>query len=129
MKRGIKNYLLDNLSYKLVSLFIALILVLAILGRRDVVMSKSMELDFAMKAEQLIVGQSADEVRVKIQGPRAALKRFIEQSGYPIVVLDVTSLGQGVHQVPVPERKIEVPFGLKVVSVRPSSVRIEIKQK
>ncbi len=119
----------ENLSYKLVALFIALILWLTVLGRRDIVMSKSLDVEIASRNDQIVMAQSSDEVRIRVQGPRASLRKFIEQAGYPMVVLDVSSLPEGVQVVDIPVEKIEVPFGVKIVSIRPKSIRVEIRKR
>lgn len=129
MRMKWKSVFTENLSYKLVSLFIALILWLTILGRRDFSLSRSYELDFLTGPQQTLVYQSANEIKVKMTGPRTALKRLMEQGINPIITIDIGRSGIGEYEVHVPLERIDVPFGVKVVNVRPEKVRVRVSKR
>jgi hypothetical protein len=129
MRHKWKALITENISYKLVSLFISLILWLTILGRRDFSLSKSFELDFLPASNQLVQYQSASEIKVKVSGPRAALKRMIESGLSPIVSVDVSRRAEGEYDINIPADRIDVPFGVKIVSIKPEAVRIRISKK
>lgn len=116
----------DHLSYKIVSLFIALILWVTILGRRDFSLSRNFEVEFLTSPQQTLVFQSVEEVKVKVSGPRTALKRFMETGISPMISLDLSKKPDGEHEVKIPLERIDVPFGVKVTSVRPSVVKVKI---
>jgi YbbR domain-containing protein len=122
-------YVTDNFSYKVVALFISLILWLTILGRRDFVLSKKIDIELQTGAGQVVVAQTADNIRVKVSGPRAALKKFMDNPQSSTIVIDVSSRGEGVLDIDVPLNKIEVPMGVKVLGVRPNVIRAEIAAK
>ena len=124
-----KSALTENLSYKIVSLFIALILWLTILGRRDFSLTKSLEIELLAGAHQTVTMQSADSIKVKVSGPRTALKKFMESGLSQLISIDVSQLGEGDVDIEVPLTHIDVPFGVKVISVRPSVVRAHIVHK
>lgn len=128
MKRATwHSALSENFSYKLVALFIALILWLTVLGRRDFVLTKDMDLDFKVPAQDVIVAQTADHIRIKVSGPRAALKKFVETQGH--LVLDISDRGEGLIDVDVTSQEISVPPGVKVMGVRPNLIRVEVSKK
>ena len=122
------DFFRENLSYKLVSLFIAIILWLTILGRRDFVLNRVMDVEVLAGAGQVITAQSVDKVRVKVVGPRTALRKFADSSLSQQITLDSTQLSEGEHEIEIPYNKIDVPFGVKVLQVRPTSVRVLIKR-
>ncbi|MGE0632313.1 MAG: CdaR family protein [Pseudobdellovibrionaceae bacterium] len=126
MKQNVKNILTENLSYKVVALFIALILWLTILGRRDFVMTKNVELEFLLNPQYQIVLPNAKEVQVKVSGPRSALKKFSESRFSQLITVDVGEKGPGIVDLEIPVTKIELPFGVKLISVKPSVIRAEI---
>jgi hypothetical protein len=128
-KQKLIEILTDNLSYKLVALFIALILWFTILGRRDFVLSKSFEVELLTGPSQMIVNQSAEFVKVKFSGPRTALKKFLESGAVQLITLDVSKQPNGRITVEIPTKKIDVPFGVKVVSVRPDKISAEIQTR
>ena len=119
----------ENISYKIVSLFIALILWLTILGRRDFSLTKSLEVELLAGPHQAVTMQSADSIKVKVSGPRTALKKFMESGLSQLISIDVSQLGEGDVDIEVPLKHIDVPFGVKVISVKPSVVRAHIVHK
>lgn len=124
-----KEVFTQNISYKLVSLFIALILWVTILGRRDFSLSKNVEIEFQLSSKQALVSQSVDFVKVKVSGPRTALKKFMDSGLSQLVVLDISNKGYGEIEIPVPTDKIDVPFGVKVIAVKPAMIRAQVISK
>lgn len=124
-----KELITENFSYKVVALFIALILWLTILGRRDFTLSKTLEVELMPSNNQVVVSQSVDSIKVKVSGPRTALKKFMDSGLSQLVTLDISKKGVGDIEVDVPANKIDVPFGVKVVSVRPNTIRAKVSKK
>jgi len=127
--RDWKNWIFDNGSYKLVALFVTLILWVTILGRRDFVLSKEMDIEFLLpKAMTIAPGPGKKEVDrrviVKVSGPRMALKRFAQYPGTITVDLGKSQLGP--VQALITPRSVEVPFGVKVLSVSPNVVSVTL---
>lgn len=126
-KISIRDIIMENLSYKVVALFIALVLWITILGRRDFVLTKNIEVEFQVGAGRTVVSQSIEQVRVKVSGPRNSLRRFIDSGVSQLLTIDLSRLNDGAHEVEVPIDKIDVPFGVKVQSVRPATIRVQLK--
>lgn len=126
MKIKVKNLLFDNLSYKIVSLFIALILWFTVLGRRDFQVTKNLEIDVTISAGLVLKSKSTDSIKVRVSGPRNALRKFIEGGAGQVISLDATKLTAGVHAITVPQHKLDLPFGVKLVSIKPAEVEIEL---
>jgi hypothetical protein len=121
-----KNYILENGSYKLVALFVTLILWVTILGRRDFVLSKEMDIEFLLPRTIAIAEANQERrVAVKVSGPRVALKKFQTNPG--TITID---LGRQVEPGPIKAtitpRNVEVPFGVKVLSVTPESITVHL---
>ena len=123
----LKSGLFENGSYKLVALFIALILWLTILGRREFVVNKEIDVEFTVASELMISEQSSDKIRIKISGPQPLLKKY-KESSLPITVnlLDKVS---GIYEIDMTAARVEVPPGIKVLSLKPSQIRVEITPK
>ena len=126
MKKGFSGVLTENLSYKIVALFIALILWLTILGRRDFVLSKDIEIDLITAAGTQIVAQTSDHVKVKVSGPRALLKKFLESTVSQGISVDISQKGEGIINVDIPINKIEVPLGVRILGIRPNQIQAEV---
>ncbi len=129
MRHKWRHMVTDNLSYKVVSLFIALILWLTILGRRDFSLTKTVEVELIPGIGQVITQQTADSVKVKVTGPRTALKKFMESGMSQLISIDISKKGDGEIEVEIPIKQIDVPFGVKVISVKPSVVRARVERK
>jgi hypothetical protein len=128
LSQYLKHALFDHWSFKLVALFIALILWLTILGRRDFVLSKSIDVEVVVPQGLTLVVQSVDRVKVKVSGPRTALKRFMDSGLSQMVTVDAGGKGEGEYELEIPVAKIDVPFGVRVLQVRPSSVKVQLKK-
>jgi YbbR domain-containing protein len=116
----------ENFSYKVVALFISLILWLTILGRRDFVLSKNIDVDLITAPGTQIVAQTTDHIKVKVSGPRSSLKKFLESSLSQSITLDVSQRGEGVVYVDIPMNKIEVPLGVRILGIRPNQIQAEV---
>jgi hypothetical protein len=120
-----KNLIFENGSYKLVALFVTLILWVTILGRRDFVLSKEMDIEFLIP-RNLTIAESTVERRVvvKVSGPRMALKRFAQSPG--TITIDLARNQVGPVRAVITPRNVEVPFGVKVLSVTPDVVTLTL---
>lgn len=129
MKPRMRALFTENLSYKMVSLFIALILWITILGRRDFVVAKKVDIELIPPPGYAVVFQSVDTIKIKVSGPRTALRRFIENGVSQIVTLDLSSKGPGRYEVEIPRGRVDVPFGVKLVNLQPERIEVQIEKK
>ncbi|MBY0553505.1 hypothetical protein K2P97_03180 [bacterium] len=123
----IKTSVLDNFSYKIVALFIALILWLSILNRRDFIVTKDMDVDFVTAENLIVAAQSSAQLKVKVSGAQPLLKKYRESS--QILALDLSDKGVGFYDVDINAAKLDVPPGIKVIGIRPNTIRVEIIEK
>jgi YbbR domain-containing protein len=128
MKFRLKALVSDNLSYKLISLLIALILWITILGRRDFVVSRKMEVEFVTPNGIVVAAQSVDQVKLKVSGPRTALRRFVENGVSQVVTLDLTNREPGVYEIEIPKNRVDLPFGVKLVSMTPQKIEVKLER-
>ncbi len=126
MKRtsAIRNFFYENGSYKLVALFVTLILWVTILGRRDFVQTKEVDLEFLLPRHMLIVGNVEKKVLVKVSGPRMALKKFAQNPGTITIDLGKSTLGP--NKAMITPRNVEVPFGVKVLAITPEEILVNL---
>lgn len=122
-----KDWIFENGSYKLVSLFVTLILWVTILGRRDFMLTREMDVEFLLpKTAVLETATGQPKVSVKVSGPRTALKKFGQSPGSITIDLtksDIPAKNTRIN-TSIQTKNIEVPFGVKVVSVDPPSLDI-----
>lgn len=125
--RLLRAKIFDNFSYKLVALFIAFVLWISILGRRDFVSTRELELNFVTAPGYSILSQSADRIRIKISGQQPLMKKFKDR--IHVITVDVTNKVVGLHDLDITASQIELPEGLRVLNIRPNSVKFEIIKK
>jgi YbbR domain-containing protein len=125
--RMVKDLFTENLSFKFVSLIIALILWISILGRRDFIVTKVLEIDFVSSAETQVVWQTTDRIKVKVSGPRAALRKFVEGGFSSFLTIDLTKKPIGKHVISLETEKFDIPFGSKLINVQPREIEVEIR--
>lgn len=117
----------ENMSYKLVAIFVALILWVSILGRRDFVATKEIEISFLTTSGYSVVSQSADRIKVKISGAQPLMKRFKDKNMN--LTIDATENKSGVFEFDIYQGLIDLPSGLRVLSIKPNSIKVEISEK
>jgi hypothetical protein len=123
----IKTSVLDNFSYKVVALFISLILWLSILNRRDYIVTKNLEVDFVTAENLIVSAQSSAQLKVKVSGAQPLLKKYRESS--QVLALDLSDKNVGFYDVDINSSKLDIPAGIKVIGVRPNTIRVEIVEK
>ncbi|MBC7754463.1 MAG: hypothetical protein H7Z71_09515 [Moraxellaceae bacterium] len=119
--------LFDNMSYKLVSLFIAFVLWISILGRRDFVATQEVEINFVSSSGYSILSQSNDRVKIKISGQQPLMKKYKDK--IQVINVDVTDKEPGVYDIDIMASRFELPAGLKILNIRPNSIKFEIIKK
>lgn len=118
---NIKNHMSNNLGYKIVALCVTLVLWVSILGRRDDVLNKSLEVELLLNAQQKITYLNNEKVSVKVSGPRMALKKFSQQE--PSVVIDLKQVKSGEFEWKFTKRDFNLPLGVRLLSIEPQKVR------
>lgn len=117
----------DNLSYKLVSLFIAFVLWISILGRRDFVTTQEVEVNFMSAPGFSVMSQSTDRVKIKISGPQPLMKKYKDK--IQMINIDVTDKSTGIYDMDIMASRFDLPQGLKILNIRPNAIKYEIMKK
>ncbi len=121
----IKSLFFENGTYKLVALFITLVLWITFLGRREGVYTNTLNLEYLPSDGLVIANEVADEVEVRVSGPQMRLKKARETLQGALTV-DLTGYSRGQFPVKVPIERLQLPFGTKIVSVSPERVNIKL---
>jgi hypothetical protein len=114
-----------NGTYKLVALFITLSLWVFIFERQEMVRTKVLDLDFILPANHKIINDVTHKVQFKVKGPRMGLKKFAESSDS--INVDLSNAHAGRTVVRIYEDILQLPHGVEVVSISPSSLVVEIE--
>lgn len=127
---SLRDRALENGRYKIVALLVTFILWFTILGRRDFVLSKELDVEFLLPRSVIVDREgSPRKILVKVSGPRTALKKFMQSPGAVVVDLTKTEVKEQDLTVRtlIQNRNIEVPFGVKVVAIDPPDIEVRLK--
>jgi YbbR domain-containing protein len=105
-----------------------MILWLTILGRRDFVLNKTMDLDLFVGSRKVLAYQSTESVKVKVSGPRNALRKFLQNSLNNSLSVDLSRLPVGASEIEIPISRIELPVGVRLMGIKPEKIRVEIRE-
>ncbi len=112
---------------RIVALLITLVVWLIVLGGRRVEMSKKIFLDFEVPAGLMILNDPPREITYRLAGPIAFLKEIESRS--IIVPVDLSTARAGEYEVVIREDMIDIPAGLKVISVSQGTVLVKLAEK
>ncbi len=126
MKQSQGFSLSENTSYKIVALLITLILWVIILGSKEASIVKMITTDYLLPHDMMIVNNAPHQVAFRVSGPRLSLKRFAEVSE-PLTI-DLSSAPEGVSTIRIHPDSINVPPGLRVTSVSPTTLAPKLER-
>lgn len=115
----------DNFSFKVMALLVALILWAIMLGRKDITLSKEIETEVLVPPNMQVVSEVPGKVQVEVSGPRIALKKFTSTRMF--YTLDLEGLTEGSHLVRLNKDGINLPLGVRILSLRPKEIKAVIK--
>lgn len=120
------EWIFANGTFKIVALVVSIVLWMTIMGRRDLVQNHEMELQFILPAGHTIANQVTKSVEVKVTGPRAGLQRFTERER--VIGMDLSKLKVGEHKLFVRTDNVNLPLGVKILSIEPQFVNVNLRQ-
>ena len=122
-----EKWIYTNGSYKIVALFVALVLWVAILGRKDFILTHELKLAFTLPVNTEVKNDVSNLVKVKIGGPRLAVKRFKEAN--PEITIDLRRAGLGRTNLRIQESDFVLPPKVRLIAISPSFLSVEIHEK
>jgi len=119
----------SNLPLKLVSLALAFILwVLVMGGKRSIIEFKDIPLQFeSIPPAMSLTGDTVDAVNVRLRASDTILNSLT--AGQIDVSLDLSNITHGEQYIPITFDKIRVPFGAEVIKVTPPTIRLMVEKK
>lgn len=109
---------------RFIALMISILLWMTVLGGKRVEITKTVNLDYRLGKDLVIANKYPLTVVFRVTGPRAFLKEFEDRS--MSIPIDLRESKMGDYDVVIREEMLEVPLGLKVVSVSPQVIPVKI---
>jgi YbbR domain-containing protein len=114
----------DTWILRLVALLISVLLWITALGGKRVEITKTVSLDYQLPKNFVIANKFPQNVIFRVIGPRAFLKEFEDKA--LSIPIDLKTGKAGDYDVVIREDMLDVPLGLKVLSVTPQTIPVKI---
>lgn len=122
-----KRFLTQNLGVKWVSLLIAIVIWLIVLGSRKISVVKDIPIQVITSENTAVANEIPEKISFRLNGPKAFIRTVVERQESPIKInLSQTKPGLVTYRV-VPEN-IQLPLGVEVNSITPSAVLIKLEK-
>ena len=116
-----KDFFTKNLSLKLISIFLAVILWYFVISEKRGVNALSIPLDFRNIPSSLIIIENPEEsINIRITGPETIMRGLSPRDVKAII--DLSNAKPGIAEFVIQFEQIIVPRGLKVTVVSPPSI-------
>ncbi|MCK5688862.1 hypothetical protein KAI87_06305 [Myxococcota bacterium] len=124
---GFKN-ITRNMSLKLFSLLVAILLFLFVSVESVTPVDVDFRLHYWLDDDIMMTGDYPTKITATLQGPWAAFRTFVADDMSPVVI-DLKGLSQGTIRHRIEARNIAPPGGMRIVSVRPSEIELNLDRK
>lgn len=115
-----------NTKQKFLALLVATIIWVFILGQKETMMEKDISLEYQLRTGVEML-DSVKKVKVRLAGPSSTLRKFNEQSSSLLIDITQYPVG-GLFTVELPKEGLNLPLGVKVVSITPSRVPVVLRK-
>lgn len=115
-----------NLGTKLISIVIAVVLWIVVLGSRNVEATKDVPLELITPPELVVANDVPEKVSFRLSGPKAFLRAVLDRREDPIRV-NLVGAKPGLVTYRFFSDNIRVPIGVKVQSINPTAILIKLE--
>ncbi len=116
----------QNLGTKLISIGVAIVLWIVVLGSRNVEVTKEIPLEVITPADIVPSNDIPDRIAFRLSGPKAFLRAILDRREDPIRV-NLAGAKPGLVTYRFFSDNIRVPIGVKVLSVNPTAILIKLE--
>jgi YbbR domain-containing protein len=120
------TFLTQNLGTKLISIGVAIVLWIVVLGSRNVEVTKEIPLEVITPADIVPSNEIPDRIAFRLSGPKAFLRAILDRREDPIRV-NLSGAKPGLVTYRFFSDNIRVPIGVKVLSVNPTAILIKLE--
>ncbi len=126
LRQGLRSVFVRNFHLKAIALLLTFALYLWVGEDRETQIIASAPLQFSVPKDQMLVEPTIDQVKVTLRGQWSTLSDFDQSNLKPVVVeLDEED---DERMVPITAESVQIPPGLRVVSIEPSFVRVDLEE-
>lgn len=115
-----------NIGTKFISLIIAIVLWVVVLGSRNIEVTKEVPLEIITSSDLVVGSEVPEKIAFRLSGPKAFLRAILDRREEPIRV-NLTNSKAGLMTYRFFNDNIRVPIGVKVLSVTPAALLIRLE--
>lgn len=128
MKRFFKTLFAENLTFKILSLALALFLWFFVTFRGQVETSLEVPLEFKnTPAEMEILKQSTRKINISVSARERILKELAQNNIR--VVVDLANVRLGENSISITKSSVKLPRGIEILRIEPSQVKLYMDEK
>ena len=115
-----------NIGTKIISVIIAMVLWVVVLGSRNVEVTKEVPLEVITSSDIVSANEIPEKIGFRLSGPKAFLRAILDRREDPIRV-NLTGAKPGLVTYRFFSDNIRVPIGVKVLSINPTAILIKLE--
>lgn len=128
MNRVFKKLITENITFKLISIALAIFLWFFVTFKGQTETSVEVPIEFkSTPAEMEILKQSVKKVTVTISARERILKELIQKNIR--VVIDLSNVKLGENSIPITKSSVKLPRGIEILKIEPSQIKIYMDEK
>ena len=116
----------NNLGTKAISVIVALVLWVVVLGSRNVEVVKEVPVELITPTELVAGNDVPEKLAFRLSGPKAFLRSLLDRQDEPIRV-NLSAGKQGLNTYRFFQDNIRLPIGVKVVSITPPAILVKLE--
>lgn len=124
--RGLHDIFVRNFHLKAIALLLTFALYLWVGEDRETQIIATAPLQFSVPENQMLLEPDVDQAKVTLRGRWSTLNEF-HQTDLRSIVVELSKSDDG-RLVPIEPESVQVPPGLRVVSIEPSFVRVDLEE-
>jgi hypothetical protein len=99
------------------------------MGRGDYVINRSVKLKINFPDKYSLINQSTKDVQIKLEGPRNLLLQYSDIREDIPLEFNLDHPIEGALDLPITIDKFDIPSGIRLLSIKPNYLRVELKRK
>jgi len=128
MRKFLKNLIAENLTFKLISIALALFLWFFVTFKGQTETSVEVPIEFkGVPTEMEILKQNVKKVNISISARERILKEIAQNNIR--VIIDLSNAKLGENSIPITKSSLKIPRGVEIIRIEPSIVKVYLDKK
>ncbi|MCS7164127.1 MAG: CdaR family protein [Thermodesulfovibrio sp.] len=128
MKRTFRRFLSENLTFKIISIALAIFLWFFVTFKGQTETSLEVPIEFKNTPSGMeILKQNVKKVTISVSARERILKELMQNNVR--VVIDLSNVKLGENLIPITKSSVKLPRGIEILRIEPSQIKIYLDEK